>query len=90
MAIVRSNAEVQAGDGATMGRGIAYIHLPRGHGRAQDASGTVSLREWNAAAGEPAVLLLEDGQTLAIRVSRDALSECSRNRVLRFSADWPG
>jgi hypothetical protein len=67
---------------------MAYLHLPRGDEAEQDATGTVSLRTWQAE-GEPTELRLADGRRLSITVTRDALSECSRNRILRFSAHWP-
>lgn len=89
MAIVKSGAHVRARGGALLGAGTAYIHLPRGMDRAQRASGTVSLREWDPAAGEPVVLELEDGRRVMVTVSRDALTDCSRNRILRFTAEWP-
>jgi hypothetical protein len=67
---------------------MAYIHLPRGPERAQSVSGTVSLRTWDSASGDPAELELDDGLRVAINVSRESLSDCSRNRILRFTANW--
>lgn len=76
--------------GQTLGSGTAYVHLPRGLDRGQEAGGTISLRAWTPAADPPVALSLADGRRLPIRVSRDAISECSRNRVLRFELSWPG
>jgi hypothetical protein len=89
VAIVKYAAQVRTRNGDTLGDGVAYIHLPRGVDRAQSASGTVSLREWNPSAGEPAELELADGRRMSVTVSRDALTDCSRNRILRFTAEWP-
>ena len=89
MAIFRSQTDVLAGDGRSLGFGMVYLHLPRGLEQTQTGSGTVSLTSWEPVEDPPAVLRLADGRHLAIRVSRDALSECSRNRILRFAADWP-
>lgn len=86
----KSEALITAADGVPLGTGMAYLHLPRGLEREQEAGGTVSLRSWTAAAAEPALLQLADGRHLPINVSRDALSDCSRNRVLRFTLHWPG
>jgi hypothetical protein len=90
MAVFRSSAELLGAAGRLLGRGTVYVHLPRGVDRQQDASGTMSLRSWYPAAETPALLHLPDGRDIVIRVSRDALSDCSRSRVLRFSTTWPG
>jgi hypothetical protein len=89
VAVFKSEAVVAAADGAALGSGMAYLHLPRGLEREQAAGGTVSLRSWSAG-GEPTALELADGRRLAIEVSRDAVSECSRSRILRFKLQWPG
>jgi len=89
MAVFRSEAVLLGDGGARLGAGMAYLHLPRGEGREQDVSGTMSLKSWDAAEGQPVAIQLSDQRTLTISVSRDALSECSRNRVLRFQAHWP-
>lgn len=88
MPIFRSEAEVLDGADHCLGAGMVYLHLPRGLGREQEGTGTVSLRSWEPDGDEPTTLLLGDGRRLAISVTRDALSECSRNRILRFSAHW--
>lgn len=89
MPIFRAEAEVLDCADRSVGAGMAYVHLPRGLDREQDGTGTVSLRSWESDQDEPAALRLGDGRRLAISVTRDALSECSRNRILRFSAHWP-
>jgi hypothetical protein len=89
MAVFRSPAEVQTADGQVLGSGMLYLHLPRGRQQAQPASGTVSLRSWNATA-PPAAVKLPDGRLLPIEVSRDAQSDCSRSRILRLQTAWPG
>lgn len=89
MAIFRSEAEVLDAADRPLGTGLASIHLPRGLDREQQGSGTVSLRAWEPESGEPVALSLGDGRRLAISVSRDALSDCSRHRILRFAARWP-
>jgi hypothetical protein len=88
MAVVRIEARLIDAEGFDIGAGTAAIHLPLGHGRAQRASGTLSLRHWKPSGGAPSALLLEQGKRLAIEVSRDAISDCSRSRILRFSAVW--
>lgn len=89
MAIFRSAAEVLDGAGRQLGSGTAYVHLPRGLERAQQGTGTVSLTDWQEGGGHPERLRLADGRELRIAVSRDALSDCSRHRILRFEASWP-
>ena len=74
-----------------MGAGMAYIHLPHGLEQEQDGTGTVSLKSWGLEDEAPTTLQLGDGRRLTINVSRNAVSECSRNRILRFSTRWlPG
>ena len=89
MAVFKSAVEVRDPSDRSLGEGMAYIHLPRGTEASQDASGTVSLRRWEPAADRPSHLALEDGRRLAISVSSDTLSDCSRNHILRFEASWP-
>ena len=88
MAVVRVEARVVDERGGEIGAGMAAIHLPLGRSRAQQASGTVSLRQWNPAGGDPVALCWGEGESISIQVSRDAISDCSRNRILRFSASW--
>jgi len=47
------------------------------------------LRRWEPAEDVPTSLRLEDGRQLAIEVSREVFSDCSRNHILRFQAQWP-
>jgi hypothetical protein len=47
------------------------------------------LKRWEPEGTAPAWLALDDGRALAIAVSREVLSECSRNHILRFQAAWP-
>jgi hypothetical protein len=89
MSIFRAAVRVMSASGGALGEGTAYLHLPRGLEREQEGNGTVSLKRWTAAAEPPAALGLEDGRLLEIRVTSDALSDCSRSRILRFSAQWP-
>jgi len=89
VAVFKSEAELVTQSGEALGGGMAYLHLPRGLQRQQASSGTISLKYWRQSDQPPVALRLPDGRNLGIRVSRDALSECSRNRVLRFEADWP-
>jgi hypothetical protein len=91
VAIVKGEADVLTADGTVLGSGMAYLHLPRGRERAQTGTGTVTLRDWSAEAGSPEVLRVADfPQPLRIAVERDALSDCSRNRILRLAVEWPG
>lgn len=91
MAVFKGVVEVVAADGAVIGTGMAYLHLPRGLERAQAANGTVSLRAWAPSEREPRTLrFVREGREVTIAVTREALSECSRNRILRVSAEWPG
>ena len=87
--VFKSEAQLLSRTGQEVGEGMAYVHLPRGLQTEQEGSGTVSLKSWAASDELPDSLLLPDGRRLRIRVSRDALSECSRNRILRFQARWP-
>ncbi len=89
MAVFKSAVEVREPGGRSIGVCITYIHLPRGLGVAQDATGTVSLRRWDPADQIPTHLSLDDGRCLPISVSSEKLSDCSRNHILRFSAVWP-
>lgn len=89
MAIFRSRAEVLDAAGHQLGAGTAYVHLPRGLERAQTGTGTVSLVAWQEGGEPPSRLRFPDGRELIITVSRDALSDCSRHRILRFEAAWP-
>ena len=89
MAVFKSAVVVFDPNERSLGEGMAYIHLPRGHDAPQDATGTVSLRRWEPRAEAPTLLALADGRRLKITVSREVLSECSRNQILRFQAAWP-
>ena len=89
MAVFKSAVQVLDRSSRTIGEGMTYIHLPRGQGVAQEATGTVSLRRWEPVEEMPAHLALEDGRRLQISVSRDVLSECSQKHILRFQASWP-
>lgn len=89
MAIFKSVVDVLDARGRSIGQGMAYIHLPRGQDIVQDATGTVSLRRWDPSPDSPTHLELEDGRRLPIAVSRETLSECSRNHILRYRAAWP-
>jgi hypothetical protein len=89
VAVFKSAVEVRDQGERSLGEGMAYIHLPRGEGASQDATGTVSLRRWQLTDDPPTHLALADGRRLAIAVSRETLSDCSRNHILRFRAAWP-
>ena len=90
MAVFKSPVEVRDPSERSVGEGMAYVHLPRGRGVPQDATGTVSLRRWEPGADVPSHLVLADARRLAISVSREVLSDCSRNHILRFRVAWPG
>ena len=89
MAVFKSAVEVRDSSERAVGEGMAYVHLPRGQDVAQDATGTVSLRRWEPTADAPSHLALHDGRRLAISVSLEKLSDCSRSHILRFQASWP-
>jgi hypothetical protein len=89
MAVFKAAATVRDAQGRTIGEGTTYVHLRRPEGVAQDVTGTVSLQWWEPVGDPPAVLALADGRRLAVVVSRDVLSECSRNRIFRYTAAWP-
>lgn len=89
MAVLKSAVEVRNQGERSLGEGMAYVHLPRGHNASQDVTGTVSLRRWEPTEDPPTHLALADGRRLAISVSRETLSDCSRNHILRFRAAWP-
>ncbi|MGE3268142.1 MAG: hypothetical protein AB7P40_05300 [Chloroflexota bacterium] len=89
MAVYKSAVQVRDASGRIVGAGMAYLHLRLGHDAEQRVTGTVSLREWAPASEPPAALALEDGRFLTIEVSREVLSECSSNHILRYQASWP-
>ena len=90
MAVFKSSGELLSAEGRRLGSGQVYLHLPRGLTVPQEGSGTVSLRSWTDSGEAPASLRLAEGGLLALTISRDAISECSQRRVLRFSTRWPG
>ena len=89
MAVFKSSVDVHDADHRSIGTGMAYVHLRLAADAEQQATGTVSLRRWEPADAVPTSLLLADGRRLAIEVSREVLSECSRNHILRFQVHWP-
>ena len=89
MPVFKSSVDVHDVANRSIGTGMAYVHLRLPADAAQRATGTVSLRRWAPADEAPAALQLEDGRCLPIEVSREVLSECSRNHILRFRAQWP-
>ena len=88
MAIIKGNAEIRSATGSLVGQGMTYLHLPRGREQSQSASGTVSCTAWNPDAGEPRVIAINDGPTLTIEVSKEAVSQCSQNHILRYTTEW--
>lgn len=89
MAVFKSSVEVQDAQRRAIGAGMAYVHLRRAGDAAQRVTGTVSLRRWEPADAAPSWLRLADGRQLTIDVTREGLSDCSRNHILRFQAQWP-
>lgn len=89
MAVFKSSVDVHDARNRSIGTGMAYLHLRLAADAEQRATGTVSLRRWEPADEVPTSLALADGRHLPIEVSRQVLSECSRNRILRFQAHWP-
>ena len=89
MAVFKSSVDVHDAANRSIGTGMAYVHLRLAADAEQRATGTVSLRRWTPADEVPASLQLEDGRRLPIEVSREVLSDCSRNHILRFQAQWP-
>lgn len=89
MAVFKSSVVVHDADDRPIGAGMAYVHLRAAPDADQRVTGTVSLRRWEPRDEPPAWLRLEDGRRLAIEVSREVLSECSRNQILRYQASWP-
>ncbi|HZO28180.1 MAG TPA: hypothetical protein VFH48_19570 [Chloroflexota bacterium] len=89
MAVYKSSVDVHDAANRSIGTGMAYVHLRLAADARQAATGTVSLRRWEPADEAPASLQLADGRQLRIEVSREKLSDCSRNHILRFQAQWP-
>ena len=89
MAVFKSSVDVHDAEHRSIGTGMAYVHLRLAADAEQRATGTVSLRRWEPAEDAPVSLQLADGRRLPIEVSREVLSECSRNHILRFRAHWP-
>ena len=89
MAVFKSSVDVHDTDDRSIGAGMAYVHLRLAADAEQPVTGTVSLRRWEPAEALPARLRLDDGRQLAIEVSRQVVSDCSRNHILRFQALWP-
>ncbi|MFN0073896.1 MAG: hypothetical protein ACKVVP_20645 [Chloroflexota bacterium] len=88
MAIIKGIAELRSAGGELVGSGMAYLHLPKGKGVAQAVGGTVSCTTWHPDAGAPTSLMIERGPTLTISVSKEAVSQCSQNHILRYTATW--
>ncbi len=89
MAVFKSSVEVHDAADRAIGAGMAYIHLRLDAEQAQESTGTVSLRSWEPHDDLPTSLHLADGRRLSIAVSRQVVSDCSRNHILRFQASWP-
>ena len=89
MAVFKSSVVVRDGRGETIGEGMTYVHLRGPATETQDVTGTVSLEWWEPVGDPPAEVALADGRRLPIVVSRDVLSDCSRNRIFRYRATWP-
>lgn len=89
MAVFKSSVDVHDADNRSIGAGMAYVHLRLAADAEQRATGTVSLRRWEPGEDVPTWLRLADGRRLPIEVSREVLSDCSRNHILRFQASWP-
>lgn len=89
MAVFKSAVQVQDTQARLIGTGMTYLHLRLGTDAQQEATGTVSLKEWTPADDPPAALLLADGRTLPIQVGLSVLSDCSHSHILRYQASWP-
>jgi hypothetical protein len=89
MAVFKSSVEVHDAGDRPIGTGTTYVHLRLAADAEQRATGTVSLKRWAPEGEAPAWLALADGRSLPIEVSREVLSECSRNHILRYQASWP-
>ncbi len=89
MAVFKSSVAVRDTTDRAIGAGMAYVHLRLPADTEQQATGTVSLRQWTPSSDAPDRLQLEDGRLLSISVSLNVLSECSNNHILRFQAQWP-
>lgn len=89
MAVFKSGVAVRDVGDHPIGAGVAYVHLRLPADAEQQVTGTVSLREWEPVGEAPARLQFADGRLLAIAVSKEVLSDCSRNHILRFQAQWP-
>jgi hypothetical protein len=89
MAVFKSSVEVHDAGDRPIGTGMTYVHLRLAADVEQRATGTVSLKRWEPEGEAPAWLALADGRSLPIEVSREVLSECSRNHILRYQASWP-
>jgi hypothetical protein len=89
VAVFKSSVEVHDTGNRPIGAGMTYVHLRLPAESEQRAIGTVSLKRWEPVGEPPAWLALEDGRALAIDVSREVLSECSHNHILRYQANWP-
>jgi hypothetical protein len=89
MAVFKSSVQVLDASDQAIGAGMAYIHLRLGAEQVQESTGTVSLRHWAPSDALPIALQLADGRRLSIAVSREVVSQCSQNHILRFQASWP-
>jgi hypothetical protein len=89
VAVFKSSVEVHDTGDRSIGAGMTYVHLRLPTETEQRVTGTVSLKRWEPAGEPPARLALADGRALPIEVSREVLSECSQNHILRYQANWP-
>jgi hypothetical protein len=89
MAVFKSSVDVHDASDRPIGAGMTYVHLRLGAEQPQQATGTISLKRWEPQDDLPTWLRLADGRRLSIEVSREVVSECSRNHILRYQATWP-
>jgi hypothetical protein len=89
MAVFKSSVEVHDASDRAIGAGMTYVHLRLSADQPQMTSGTISLKHWEPQDELPTSLRLADGRRLSIEVSRQVVSECSRNHILRYQAVWP-
>ncbi|MFN8522176.1 MAG: hypothetical protein U0821_03630 [Chloroflexota bacterium] len=89
MSVFKSVGALVTDGGHVLGQGRVYVHVRLPNDLPHTVTGTMSLTAWDPGDSLPVAVVMEDGGRLDITVTQEGLSDCSRNRVLRFLGAWP-